>query len=418
MTQTIALFVDAYRELNHRRLFWITLALSGLVVLAFAAIGNDEKGLTVFHWSIPFPFVSTAIIPKADFYKFVFASLGVGFWLTWISTIIALISTASIFPDFVDRGSIDLMLSKPIGRTRLFLTKFLTGLLFAGLQVTVFTLTSIVIIGVRGGEWEPWLLMAIPLVVLFYSYLFAVQAVIGLLTRSVIASVIGVMLFWILLFLVQSGDSVTLAWKVTQEIVVERREARFENLMDRTDEVEANRLELALQVEAGDESLAEELAEATREAQIRADRLISARVELEDEQEALAIAQNVNGWLHAANTVLPKTGETIGLLRRILVDKAGLVLPDDSEEDDNIRQFGAMVGEREFAAVWKKRASRAIRTGGSSERVSASRPFCSALVPGGSLGVTSSDQGSLASSSRPRATAARMAPCTASSKPA
>lgn len=348
MTQTIALFVDAYRELNHRRLFWITLALSGLVVLAFAAIGNDEKGLTVFHWSIPFPFVSTAIIPKADFYKFVFASLGVGFWLTWISTIIALISTASIFPDFVDRGSIDLMLSKPIGRTRLFLTKFLTGLLFAGLQVTVFTLTSIVIIGVRGGEWEPWLLMAIPLVVLFYSYLFAVQAVIGLLTRSVIASVIGVMLFWILLFLVQSGDSVTLAWKVTQEIVVERREARFENLMDRTDEVEANRLELALQVEAGDESLAEELAEATREAQIRADRLISARVELEDEQEALAIAQNVNGWLHAANTVLPKTGETIGLLRRILVDKAGLVLPDDSEEDDNIRQFGAMVGEREF----------------------------------------------------------------------
>lgn len=348
MTQTIALFVDAYRELNHRRLFWITLALSGLVVLAFAAIGNDEKGLTVFHWSIPFPFVSTAIIPKADFYKFVFASLGVGFWLTWISTIIALISTASIFPDFVDRGSIDLMLSKPIGRTRLFLTKFVTGLLFAGLQVTVFTLTSIVIIGFRGGEWEPWLLMAIPLVVLFYSYLFAVQAVIGLLTRSVIASVIGVMLFWILLFLVQSGDSVTLAWKVTQEIVVERREARFENLMDRTDEVEANRLELALQVEAGDESLAEELAEATREAQIRADRLIAARVELEDEQGSLEIARNVNGWLHAANTVLPKTGETIGLLRRILVDKAGLVLPDDSEEDDNIRQFGAMVGEREF----------------------------------------------------------------------
>lgn len=348
MTQTLALFVDAYRELNHRRLFWITLALSGLVVLSFAAIGNDEKGLTVFHWSIPFPFVSTAIIPKADFYKFVFASLGVGFWLTWISTIIALISTASIFPDFVDRGSIDLMLSKPIGRTRLFLTKFLTGLLFAGLQVTVFTLTSIVIIGVRGGEWEPWLLMAIPLVVLFYSYLFAVQAVIGLLTRSVIASVIGVMLFWILLFLVQSGDSVTLAWRVTQEIVVERREVRFENLVERTAEVEANRQELVLKVEAGDESLMEELAEATREAQLRADRLINARVELEDEQGSLTIARNVNGWLHAANTVLPKTGETIGLLRRILVDKAGLVLPDDSEEDDNIRQFGAMVGEREF----------------------------------------------------------------------
>ena len=71
---------------------------------------------------------------------------------------------ASIFPDFVDRGSIDLMLSKPIGRTRLFFTKFLTGLLFAGLQVTVFTLASFLVIGLRGGDWEPWIFIAVPLV--------------------------------------------------------------------------------------------------------------------------------------------------------------------------------------------------------------------------------------------------------------
>ena len=172
MRQTVALFVDAYRELNHRRLFWVTIVLSGLVVAAFAAIGNDEEGLTILHWSIPFPFVSTNFIPRADFYKFTFAQLGVGYWLGWIATIIGLVSTASIFPDFVDRGSIDLMLSKPIGRTRLFFTKFLTGLLFAGLQVTVFTLASFLVIGLRGGDWEPWIFISIPLVLLFFSYLF------------------------------------------------------------------------------------------------------------------------------------------------------------------------------------------------------------------------------------------------------
>ena len=95
------------------------------------------------------------------------------------------------------------MLSKPIGRSRLFLLKFLTGLLFAAIQVTVFTVASFLVIGIRGGDWEPWLFVAIPLVVLFYSYLFAVQAVIGLLTRSVIASVIGVMFFWLAIFLVR-----------------------------------------------------------------------------------------------------------------------------------------------------------------------------------------------------------------------
>ena len=346
MKQTLALFLDAYRELNHRRLFWITVVLSGLVVVAFAAIGNDEEGLTFLHWSIPFPLVSTAFIPKADFYKFIFSSLGIGYWLSWLATIVALISTASIFPDFVDRGSIDLMLSKPISRMRLFLTKFATGLLFAGIQVTVFTIASFFVIGLRGGDWEPWILVAIPLVVVFYSYLFAVQAVIGLLTRSVIASVIGVMLFWIVVSLVQSGDTVTLAWRVTQEITVEKREVRYDNLKERTEAAEALRSDLAMRFDAGDRSIEEELAEATREADLRAGRLLASGEELEEEREILASARQVNWWFHSANTVLPKTSETINIVTRLLVKHAGMQTP--GEEDQSIRQFGEMVGRGEF----------------------------------------------------------------------
>ncbi len=348
MRQTAALLVDAYRELNHRKLFWITLVLSGLIVVAFAAVGNDEEGLTFLHWSIPFPFVSTNFIPRADFYKYVFANLGVGFWLSWIATIIALISTASILPDFVDRGSIDLMLSKPIGRTRLFLTKFATGLLFAAMQVTVFTIASFLVIGVRGGDWEPWLFVAIPLVVIFYSYLFAVQAVVGMMTRSVIASIIAVMLFWLTLFLVQSGDGVTLAWRVTQEIIVERKESRIVKLEERAFEAEAIRVEMREAAELGDPDAEERLVDATNEADLSASRLIAVRQELVEDREVLEKARLVNGWLHAANTVLPKTSETIDILERLLREHAGLVIPGPGEEDDTRRQFGEMVGGREF----------------------------------------------------------------------
>jgi len=348
MRQTFALLVDAYRELNHRRLFWITLVLSGLVVLAFAAIGNDEEGLTILHWSIPFPFVSTNFIPRADFYKFVFANLGVGFWLSWIATIIALISTASILPDFVDRGSIDLMLSKPIGRTRLFLTKFVTGLLFAAMQVTVFTVASFLVIGVRGGDWEPWLFVAIPLVIIFFSYLFAVQAVVGMMTRSVIASIIAVMLFWLTLFLVQSGDGITLAWRVTQEIIVERKEARIVKLEDRAFEAEEIRAEMRDAAELGDPDAEERLADATNEADLAAARLIAVQEELVEDRDVLEKAVFVNGWLHTLNTVLPKTGETIDILERLLREWAGLVIPGPDEDDDTRRQFGEMVGGREF----------------------------------------------------------------------
>ena len=347
MRQTVALFVDAYRELNHRRLFWITLVLSGLVVAGFAAIGNDEEGLTVLHWSIPFPFVSTNFIPEADFYKFTFAQLGVGYWLAWIATIIGLVSTASIFPDFVDRGSIDLMLSKPIGRARLFFTKFLTGLMFAGLQVTVFTLASFLVIGLRGGDWEPWLFIAVPLVVVFYSYLFAVQATIGLVTGSVIASVIGVFLFWFVVSLVQTGDGITLAWRITNEITAERKMVRVEKQEGRVMDTSARLVDLRLAADGGDTEATDQLPELELELVEKRARLDTITFELADELETLGRSQSINEWFHIANTCLPKTSETIDLLSRLLEDYAGLMRPA-APADDTVRQFGEMVGRGEF----------------------------------------------------------------------
>ena len=40
-------------------------------------------------------------------------------------------------------------------RLRLFLTKYLSGLLFVGLQVTVFSVLCFVVIGFKAGAWEP-----------------------------------------------------------------------------------------------------------------------------------------------------------------------------------------------------------------------------------------------------------------------
>ena len=42
LTQTGAIFYDAYRELNARKMFWISLGISLLVVACFALIGINE----------------------------------------------------------------------------------------------------------------------------------------------------------------------------------------------------------------------------------------------------------------------------------------------------------------------------------------------------------------------------------------
>ena len=209
MIQTLALLHAAYRELNARKLFWVTLALSGLVVAAMAIVGLNEDGLTILWWQFDLAFLNTKIMPVDVFYKFIFAQLAVPYWLAWLATILALISTASIFPDMVSGGSIDILLSKPIGRARLFLTRYVTGLLFVLLQVGVFTIAAFLVIGIRGGSWEPWILISIPLVLLFYSYLFSVCALLGTITRSTIASFLITMLFWLLVFGVNSGEPVS-----------------------------------------------------------------------------------------------------------------------------------------------------------------------------------------------------------------
>src|SRR3954452_14384656 len=81
ITQTIALLVDAYRDLQSRKLFWITLVLSVLVAGVFAFVGIDPVGITIFGKHVRgVPFNSNLISP-ADFYKFVFTTLAIPLWL-------------------------------------------------------------------------------------------------------------------------------------------------------------------------------------------------------------------------------------------------------------------------------------------------------------------------------------------------
>ena len=109
MSQTLAIFHEAYRGLRARKMFWIVLFLSLFVVLVFACVGVNENGLTLLVWDLHFG-PTTNEFPPAMLYKTMFVSLGIGIWLTWIAAILALISTAGIFPNFIAKGAIDLVI--------------------------------------------------------------------------------------------------------------------------------------------------------------------------------------------------------------------------------------------------------------------------------------------------------------------
>lgn len=358
MNQTFALLLDAYRELNAKRLFWFTLVISGFVVAIFAVLGNNERGLTVLSWTLEIPFLSTSVIPAEEFHKLFFVNLGLGIWLTWIAMILALVSTASIFPDFLAGGAIELTLSKPIGRLRLFMTKYIAALLFVGMQVGIFTLASFLVIGFRGGGWIPAIFLAVPIVVIVFSYLFSISVLIGTLWRSTIAALMLTLLAWGLIFVVNTSDLGLLTVELGMEERNARQAERIETLKKTIAETETrSNSDARPQPEAAEAERPKEggllaglkWAMKKTEGAATSDeaRLKEQRERLERLEKRLAEMQDTTikvQWWHAIvfglKTALPKTGETTSLMERYIIDLGKLEQLQASKDDPGQPNFG------------------------------------------------------------------------------
>ena len=303
--QTLALFVDAYRDLNARKLFWITLILSGFFIAAFALLGADAHGfhLLWFHWDVP----------MAQYvYKQIFSWVVVGIWLTFVSASLALVSTAGIFPDLISTGAIDLYLSKPLSRPRLFLTKYLSGLLFVTLQVALVAVGGFLLLGARGGEWKPGLLLAIPIVVCFFSYLFAISVLAGIVTRSTIAALLLAALCWAIFWGVHVTEEFTFKSLATKEYV-----AGF----------------YRKEIHSADESVGE-LHASTRPADRLAvvdltEQRASDQERLNSVEEGLPSARRMHRIIYLIYTAIPKTTETTDLLDRTLFSNQEVAQADE-----------------------------------------------------------------------------------------
>jgi ABC-type transport system involved in multi-copper enzyme maturation permease subunit len=321
MTQTLAIFLDAYRELNARKMFWITLALSAIVVAAFAAMDLNDRGIT-FLWFQFDAFFNSKFVTRAVFYHWLFGEFAVGLWLAFIANLLALISTAGMVPEFITGGSIDLFLSKPIGRARLLLTKFAAGLLFAALQVGLFTAAAYFVIGLRTGAWDASIFIAVPLVTLVFSYLFAVCTLLGLLTRSTLAALLLTILFWMSVWGLSIYDGVSVAKRIaadTENRAYDRQFAQYAKLIAELEPLAA----------APGSGAAARLESTLRQR----DDLLRRRAESDPRRRDAIAEQHAVYWLRS---FLPKTSDMISVLKRRLgVKEDETIFKTDDRDDAN-----------------------------------------------------------------------------------
>ncbi len=325
LIQTSAIFVDAYRELNARKLFWIVLILSSLAIIAFAGFRADDQYLTYFGLKFP-----DWGIPPRTMYKTIFTNFVVGLWLTWAATILALISTAGLFPDLISGGSIDLFLSKPISRIRLFFTKYVDGLLFVILQVTVVCTLGFFILGLRGGGWLPQIFWGIPIVVAFFSYLFSVCVLLGIITRSAFAALPLTILFWVICWGVSTTELVFLNFRTEARLDINRLNMQIDTYDKRIAQMQprpqppTNQPTTQPTSQPAEPRLLTDF-KATRE------RLV---LEKGPRETSLERWKTWHDIFYSIKTFLPKTSETIGLLDRYLVSSEESAALAATADDD------------------------------------------------------------------------------------
>jgi len=128
-----------------------------------------------------------------------------GFIAGWMGILIAIVATAAFVPNMVQKGTVDLLVARPIPRWKIYLYKYFGGLTYVIIAAGYLIVGSWFVIALRSGIWSTGYLMSWPLLVFFFAALYSVSALIGLLTRSAVASILISAVVW---FVVSSIGSI------------------------------------------------------------------------------------------------------------------------------------------------------------------------------------------------------------------
>lgn len=113
-----------------------------------------------------------------------------------LALLVSVIVTAGFIPNMLARGSLDLIASRPVGRTTLLLYKYVGGLTFIFLLTTATVLGIWAAIGLRTGLWALDFLTVIPLVTFHFAILYAVSTFAAVFTRSALLAILLAFVVW------------------------------------------------------------------------------------------------------------------------------------------------------------------------------------------------------------------------------
>ncbi len=119
-----------------------------------------------------------------------------------VAMLLASVVTSFYIPNMLRKGTVDLLLAKPIPRWLLLLYKYVGGLLFMFLNTIVVVVGIWLVLSLRSGLWAPGFLLSIFVLTFQFSIFYAVSTAVGVTTRSPIVCILAACFAWAILFAV------------------------------------------------------------------------------------------------------------------------------------------------------------------------------------------------------------------------
>jgi len=155
--------------------------------------------MTLFWGSVQLTPDSGAPLGLQIFILYKLLTTGFG---AWIMLLVGVVVTSFFVPNMIRKGTLELLLVRPIPRWRLLFYKYLGGLLFALVLLLALVGGAWLATGLRAGLWSPTVLLAVPIVLLFFALLYACSTLVAVITRAPVPAMLVTCLYWVALFIV------------------------------------------------------------------------------------------------------------------------------------------------------------------------------------------------------------------------
>jgi ABC-type transport system involved in multi-copper enzyme maturation permease subunit len=120
--------------------------------------------------------------------------------LASLGLLFAIFSSASFVPVLLEKGNIDLFLSKPVSRVQLLIGKYIGVVLYVFINIFILVFGVWLIISIKFGYWDASFLTLSVMITFAFAVLYALILFFGVITKS---SILGMMVAY-LIFLILS----------------------------------------------------------------------------------------------------------------------------------------------------------------------------------------------------------------------